>query len=105
LEGASLVPVLNNPKAQVKPAAITQHPRPAYYKGQPEFMGYSARTERWRYTEWRNWKTGTVVARELYDHDKDPLETVNVAGDMKNKETLAIMAKHLQPAMKLPAVR
>lgn len=105
LEGASLVPVLNSPKAQVKPAAITQHPRPAYYKGEPEFMGYSARTERWRYTEWRDWKNGNVVARELYDHDKDPLETVNVASDAKNKETMATMAKHLQPAIKMPAAR
>ncbi len=105
LEGASLVPMLNDPKAQVKPAAITQHPRPAYYKGQSEFMGYSARSARWRYTEWRNWKNGSVVARELYDHDKDPLETVNVAGDPRNKDTVGIMAKHLQPAMKLPAAR
>lgn len=105
LEGMSLVPILNDPKAKVKPIAITQHPRPAYYKEQPDFMGYSARNERWRYTEWRDWKTGKIVARELYDHDKDPLETVNVVEDKKNKDTVDTLAKLLQPAIKMPALR
>ena len=66
LEGASLVPALKNPVFEVKPFAITQHPRPAYYTGkEPEVMGYSLRTRHHRYTEWRNWRTGGVVAREL----------------------------------------
>ena len=66
LEGASLMPVLKNPVFEVKPFAITQHPRPAYYTGkEPEVMGYSLRTRHHRYTEWRNWRTGGVVAREL----------------------------------------
>src|SRR5438132_138338 len=37
-------------------------------KKEGSFMGYSVRTERWRYTEWDNGKKGT----ELYDHDNDP---------------------------------
>lgn len=78
LEGASLVPVLNDPRNSVKPAACTQHPRPAYYKGHPDTMGVSVRTDRYRYTEWRAFQTGEVVARELYDHQGDPLETRNV---------------------------
>ena len=79
LEGASLLPVLKNPAASVKQAAYTQHPRPAYYKGAPEAMGYSMRTTEVRYTEWRNWKTGKIIARELYDHRKDPGENHNIA--------------------------
>lgn len=78
LEGTSLVPVLDNPDSRVKEAAFTQHPRPAYFTGAPDVMGRSVRTNRYRYTEWRNFKTGEVVASELYDHEKDPLETVNV---------------------------
>jgi iduronate 2-sulfatase len=78
LEGTSLAPVLNDPRKSVKSAACTQHPRPAYYKGQPETMGVSARTDRYRYTEWRDFKTGEVVACELYDHRQDPRETRNV---------------------------
>jgi iduronate 2-sulfatase len=78
LEGTSLMPVLNDPMKSVKRAAYSQHPRPAYYKGRPETMGVSARTERYRYTEWRDFQGGEIVARELYDHLHDPLETRNV---------------------------
>jgi iduronate 2-sulfatase len=41
-------------------------------------MGYSARTDRYRYTEWVAKKGGHVVARELYDHETDANESVNV---------------------------
>lgn len=82
LAGVSLVPVLKDPKKSVQPAAFTQHPRPAYFdrepRGVPEAMGYSVRTERVRYTEWRDWKTGEVIARELYDAHQDPGETKNL---------------------------
>jgi hypothetical protein len=40
--------------------------------------GYAYRTERYRYTEWIN-SSGTVQARELYDYQTDPMETVNLA--------------------------
>jgi iduronate 2-sulfatase len=82
LEGISLVPVLIMPSLRLKPAAFTQHPRPAYYdrepSGQPAVMGVSVRAARVRYTEWRDWKTGEPVARELYDAFNDPDETRNV---------------------------
>jgi iduronate 2-sulfatase len=81
LEGTSLVPVLNDPAATVKPAAFTQHPRPAYFErtpeSMPEAMGYSVRMPQVRYTEWRDWKTGEVIARELYDAAADPGEMHN----------------------------
>ena len=92
IEGTSLVPVLNNPMATVKNAACTQHPRPAYYKGDPEVMGRSVRTERYRYTEWREFKSGTLVATELYDHRNDPMESVNVAAEPSRKNVV----KHCQ---------
>ena len=78
LEGKSLVPVLKDPTQSVKPAAYTQHPRPAYYKKQPENMGVSVRTPRYRYTEWREFNTGKIIARELYDHSRDPEENTNI---------------------------
>ena len=78
LEGVSLVPVLKDPTVLVKGAAFTQHPRPAYYKGEPQTMGVSVRTARYRYTEWRDFVTGRAVARELYDHASDPDENRNV---------------------------
>jgi iduronate 2-sulfatase len=56
-------------------------------------MGRSVRTARWRYTEWRDFKTGVVLATELYDHEKDPLETVNVAADPANVAAIALCRK------------
>ncbi|QDT56350.1 Choline-sulfatase [Caulifigura coniformis] len=82
LEGKSLVHVLKDTAATVKPAAFTQHPRPAYYdrtpSGQPQQMGYSVRTPEGRYTEWRDWKSGDVVARELYDTEDNRAELKNL---------------------------
>lgn len=82
LDGTSLVPVLRNPEAIVKEAAFTQHPRPAYYDREPEkmpkVMGYSVRTAALRYTEWRDWKTGEIVSREVYEGYDEPAETRNV---------------------------
>ena len=81
VEGKSLVPVLQNTLAEVHDGVLTQHPRPAYYTDAPQTMGYSLRTDHFRYTEWRDWNSGTVTARELYDHRRDALETVNLAGN------------------------
>jgi len=83
LEGVTLRPILENPSAQVKPAAFTQHPRPAYYDRepdkQPKLMGCSVRTAAGRYTEWRDWTTGEVTAAEFYDHARDAEELKNLA--------------------------
>lgn len=70
LDGASLVRVLSAGKDRDDGIAFTQHPRPAYYdrteKGVPDAMGYSARTAEGRYTEWRDWTTGKLIASEFY---------------------------------------
>jgi iduronate 2-sulfatase len=82
LEGLSLVPILMDPAARIKEAAFTQHPRPPYPdrapNGKPEAMGVSVRTATLRYTEWRNFDTGAVLARELYDHTRDEMELNNM---------------------------
>jgi len=92
LEGDSLVPALKDPARSVKSAAFTQHPRPAYFdrepSKQPKAMGYSVRTSEVRYTEWRDWQTGAVVARELYLTEQDPAELKNHAADPAQKERL-----------------
>lgn len=94
LEGTSLVPALKDPQTAVKPAAYTQHPRPAYYNGQPDAMGVSVRTARYRYTEWRDFDTGRVIARELYDHSQDPEEHRNIV-DETNDSTGLVQAERL----------
>ncbi len=75
LQGASLKPLLNDPKAEWKRPAHTQVWRAG-------FPGHSVRTERWRYTEWASGKQGV----ELYDHNADPKEMKNLAGEPKYAE-------------------
>ena len=54
--------------------------------------GYSFRTDTYRYTVWIDKKKSTefitsndIVAQELYDYDKDPLETSNHFGSPEYK--------------------
>lgn len=88
LEGTSMAPLLSNPGQSWKKAAFSQYPR-------GKTMGYSMRSDRYRYTEWRDLKSGSVKARELYDHHKDPEENTNVAEDPGNQDLAAALAKML----------
>ena len=56
------------------------------------FMGYSVRTEKWRYTEWDEGKRGV----ELYDEAADPHEMRNLAAEPKHRETVAEMQRLLR---------
>lgn len=80
-EGQSLAPVMRNPGASVQDYAFTRHQHPFYGKDKATHWGYSVRSDRWRYTEWRNIANGRSEFIELYDHGNDPLETRNVAGE------------------------
>ncbi len=83
LEGVSFKPLLDDPKRPWKTAAFSQYPRPD--KG--GLMGYSMRTDRYRFTVWVNDKDHTKVdAVELYDHQVDPQENVNIAKDPANAD-------------------
>jgi uncharacterized sulfatase len=95
LSGRSLKPVLDDPEEEVRDAALTQVFRNRRRSGpDEEFMGYSIRTDRWRYTEWDEGKQG----RELYDHENDPNETDNLAETSEHSETVAELAKLLAEA-------
>lgn len=94
LEGCSLKPLLSEPARKWKKAAFSQFPRPFSPGKAGGGMGYTVRTERYRYTEWR--VPGQELAVELYDHEKDPYETVNVAGRPENRALLAQLRKTLE---------
>jgi arylsulfatase A-like enzyme len=72
-DGRSLAPVLTDPAASVHELARSQYPR---FK---THQGHAIRTDRYRYVEWTETKTGRVTARELYDHQTDPHESENRA--------------------------
>ena len=94
LEGASLVPVLRDPAKSVKNAAFSQYPRGV---GGKQLMGYTMRTDRYRFTRWvhRN-DHSQVDAVELYDHQTDPQENVNIATDPNNAELVAQLTEQWQ---------
>jgi iduronate 2-sulfatase len=56
------------------------------------FMGYSVRTEQWRYTEWDEGKRGV----ELYNEVADPDELRNLADDPAHRKQLADMRELLR---------
>jgi uncharacterized sulfatase len=89
LAGQSLRPLLDNPAAPWTKPAFTQVTR---VENKQQFMGYSLRTERWRYTEWAEGNKGI----ELYDHDRDPYENINLANDSKQAPTRAELKALLQ---------
>ena len=95
LDGKSLKPLMLDNKASVKEYSISQYPRKlkkeevkkmGYEKG--DLMGYTLRTNKYRYTIWMNdftskqvFEAKKVYTTELYDYVKDPLEKVNVVND------------------------
>jgi arylsulfatase A-like enzyme len=97
LDGKSQVPVMKKPNKIVKEFSVSQYPRSGsnseterlgYAVG--KCMGYSIRTNQYRYTLWMKedfrstqaFNIDLVVATELFDYQKDPNETVNVADDL-----------------------
>jgi iduronate 2-sulfatase len=89
LEGASLRPLLDAPGRRWDRHAFTQVRRDG--AGGNRFLGRSVRTERWRYTEWDGGNRGS----ELYDHDRDPREYRNLAGDLGSRAIVEEMKRFL----------
>ncbi len=82
LSGVNLAPALADPKAMPRNAALTQYG-----------SGYSIRTPRYRYTEWGE---EGVEGAELYDHQADSVEMVNLAGNEKHATTVAELSRLLR---------
>jgi uncharacterized sulfatase len=89
LHGRSLRRLLTNPQTRWDHPALTQVRRGT---GNETFMGYSIRTQQWRYTEWDEGTRGV----ELYDEVADPDELRNLATDPKHKLIASEMQHLLQ---------
>ncbi|MGH1344483.1 MAG: sulfatase [Nannocystales bacterium] len=79
LDGTSLVPLIENPGAARAQGAITTW----------DAGNHSVRTRRWRYTRYLD---GT---HELYDHDSDPHEWVNLANEQSHSSIVASLEGQL----------
>ncbi|MEC7906976.1 MAG: sulfatase [Verrucomicrobiota bacterium] len=92
LEGLSMKPLLDNSHLSWKSAAFNQYPRDytnIKHTKHGDVMGYAVRTDRFRYVEWRDWKSNEVLEQELYDSSIDPHETINRAGIEEMASTVA----------------
>jgi len=91
LAGTSLKPLITGDKTRVKDYAVSEITR-------GKIIGYSLRTDRYRLTTWvgkdpryaKKLDKKNILAEELYDYEKDPLETRNLA---KDKEYADVMKK------------
>ena len=101
-EGESLMPLITRlPGFRWKNVAFSQYPR---YKYDTKIMGYTVRTDRYRYTEWPqflytphfkpNWDN--LFGIELYDHAIDPEENKNRAMDPEYRAVASELRKTLR---------
>ena len=85
LEGTSFKPLLDDPARPWKTAAFSQYPRSGGKSGGVALMGYTMRTDRYRFTVWVGRKDHDQLdAIELYDHQNDPQENNNIAKEPSN---------------------
>ncbi len=88
-----MVRLLERPRRPWKSAAFSQFPRG------DEVMGRAIRTDRFRYVEWIR-PDGEIAARELYDHQSDVGEMVNLAARPKHSDNLQRLHGQLRAGWK-----
>jgi arylsulfatase A-like enzyme len=93
LEGSTFGPLFEDPDRIWKRAAFSQYPREI--PGVGPGMGYSMRTNRFRYTEWRA-EGEPYKSVELYDYVDDPQETANIASRPENRSLVNGLSGMLQ---------
>jgi iduronate 2-sulfatase len=93
IDGTSLLPILKNPRATIRDHAYHCFPR-------GDRLGRAIRTDRHRLVEWKKFGASADTAEyELYDLEKDPLETQNIAQSqpLVVKQLAAMLARHPEP--------
>ena len=96
LDGVSFAHLVGNntPSDNLPLYAVSQYPK-------TDKMGYSIRSHRFRYTIWVDWENkktdfNKVIAIELYDYLKDPLETCNLINRKEYGDTILKMETYLK---------
>ena len=85
IEGRSLMPLLADPAAVAGGEVLASAQR------QAGRIGRTARSARWRYTEWPD------GSAELYDHDADPNEITNLAALPEHRTAVDELRRALEP--------
>jgi len=127
LAGISLKDIIyDNEQTIIKRESFSQYPRDPKnlsvpykhngidHKNRSKFkaMGYSIRTNEWRYTEWRLWNKHALAGQwdvapigiELYDHRNEKVfpsnfdegENINIISQYKNSSIVKVLAQRLK---------
>jgi iduronate 2-sulfatase len=99
-EGLSLKPLFDNPDQVLRTSALSQYPRNGM-----DYMGYTIRTDRYRYTKWIERKTGRDTGDELYDYQVDPQETVSYIHDSRYDHTKQELDSILTRRIRIPSTK
>lgn len=98
----SIKSLLDDVSASVKDASFSQFRR---RQNGREYMGYAMRTDRYRFVEWLDRSLANTIAHELYDHQTDPREEINIAVDKSNDELVQQLSDKLWSTLRRPAPR
>ncbi len=92
LQGTSLNALWETPNMKWEDYAFSQRKDGGY-------LGNAMRTDRYRFVLWTLFEDrDSIVAIELYDHETDPLETLNIAPNPENKELVDKLLTEYYPA-------
>ena len=86
LHGKSLKPILEGKAERANEFVVSHYPRGGFY-------GDALRNDRYRYVEWK--QAGQVKYIQLFDYNKDPLETVNISLLSENKKLVESLSSQL----------
>lgn len=100
LQGKSIVPLLKDADARVHDAVCSIFP-----KRDREVLGYSVRTDKYRYTEFIELSTGNILEKELYDLSKSKQELENVVGEAQFQKELPYLSGLVQQYRTLENVK
>ena len=107
LQGKSLKPLLTKPGKEWNYNATSQFLLGRFLvkdRGKDEKMGYSLRSDRYRYTEWYTWennKIGKYLDAELYDHSTDNKENQNISKNKENAKLIIQLSKKLHQSFSI----
>jgi iduronate 2-sulfatase len=102
LQGYSLKPLLDGSATEVGDnTAFHVYPR-VEPDSKAQVLGQTIRTARYRMVEWQL-PGGAVHARELYDYELDPTETVNLVDKPEHKALVAELSGKLAARLGAPA--
>lgn len=86
VDGASFYHLLEQPNSTHKAMALSQTARPWPSNKPVKQMGYSIRTEQYRYTRWVNVNSKEILAEEVYRIEQDKLQRDNLINHITSKE-------------------